>query len=75
MELKFNRSTIMGLLIAGVLTSYGIQVFNSSVEVNPSSKSLDRSVSIGTDCFLFMRDGKFGYIERTGKIIIPAQKC
>jgi hypothetical protein len=69
MKLKLNKSTIICLSIAGVVTSYGIQVFNSSVELNPNSQSPDRSVSMGTDRFLFMRDGKFGYIDRLNSII------
>jgi WG containing repeat len=42
-----------------------------SIDLKPNSVKLPTSVS--SERFLFSRDGKVGYIDKAGKIIIPAR--
>ncbi|WP_310483610.1 WG repeat-containing protein [Chamaesiphon sp. VAR_48_metabat_403] len=68
------------LLVALVLTSCTNQ--NTEVKVG-SSPSTSADTNVKTDSspstlatsklFLFTRNGKYGYIDRTGKIVIPAK--
>jgi hypothetical protein len=68
------------LLVALVLTSCTQQ--NTEVKVGSSrSTSADTDVEINSwpsnlspsKLFLFTRNGKYGYIDRTGKIVVPAK--
>ncbi len=73
MKLKLLRMTIISLLVVCLLNIVGTQVTNLFDEIDANSTSPRRSEAIGTDRFLFMRNGKFGYIDRNGKILIPAR--
>jgi bifunctional DNA-binding transcriptional regulator/antitoxin component of YhaV-PrlF toxin-antitoxin module len=73
MKLSFWRLAIVNLLAVCLLNIVGTQVTNLFSEIDANSTSPRRSEAIGTDRFLFMRNGKFGYIDRNGKIVIPAR--
>ena len=73
MKLSFWRLAIVNLLAVCLLNIIGTQVTNLFSEIDANSTSPRRSEAIGTDRFLFMRNGKFGYIDRNGKIVIPAR--
>jgi DNA-binding transcriptional regulator/RsmH inhibitor MraZ len=73
MKLSFWRLAIVNLLAVCLLNIVGTQVSYLLNEIDANSTSPRRSEAIGTDRFLFMRNGKFGYIDRNGKIAIPAR--
>jgi WG containing repeat len=73
MKLNFVRLAIVSLLAVCLLNIVGTQVINLFNKQTATSTSPRQSEAIGTDRFLFMQNGKFGYIDRTGKIVIPAQ--
>lgn len=73
MKLSFCRLAIVNFLAVCLLNIIGTQVTNLFSEIDANSTSPRRSEAIGTDRFLFMRNDKFGYIDRHGKIVIPAR--
>ncbi|WP_309732573.1 WG repeat-containing protein [Chamaesiphon sp. OTE_75_metabat_556] len=73
MKLSFCRLAIVNFLAVCLLNIIGTQVTNLFSEIDANSTSPRRSEAIGTDRFLFMRNDKFGYIDRTGKIVILAR--
>jgi hypothetical protein len=59
--------TLMAIL---PLSSCGNNILPQST---PGSDSAKTATSKNSDRFLFVQKGKFGYIDRTGKIVIPAK--
>ncbi len=72
MKLKLDRSTFLSLLVILSLSSCG-ESNGGSKTSTPNLQTTNPSASTNSERFLFMRDGKFGYIDRTGKIVIPAK--
>jgi hypothetical protein len=63
-------STILILMTILPLSSCGKNV---SPQSTASSDSANNATSNNLDLFLFRRNDKLGYIDRTGKIVIPAK--
>jgi WG containing repeat len=59
--------TVMAIL---PLTSCGNNLFSQSIS---SSDPVKIATSKNLDLFLFRKNGKLGFIDRTGKIVIPAK--
>ncbi len=74
MIVKYSRSTILIVLAILLLGSCGTRTHNTAkVSKSPLPSATSTKSSINLDLFLFIRNDRFGYIDRTGKIIIPAQ--
>jgi hypothetical protein len=80
MKIRSIASALLLVLVALVLSSCTQQ--NTEVKVGSSpSTSADTDVKTNSpptnlatsELFLFTRNGKYGYIDRTGKIVIPAK--
>jgi WG containing repeat len=72
MKLKFDRATVLSLLVILSLSSCNKPATVPQASI-PNPSIANPSASPSLDRFLFMRNGKFGYIDRTGKIVIPAK--
>jgi WG containing repeat len=70
MKLKFDRMTVLSLLVMLSLSSCKKPATVPQASI-PNPRIANLSASPSLDRFLFMRNGKFGYIDRTGKIVIP----
>jgi WG containing repeat len=74
------RSIVSALLLVALVLSSCTQQ-NTEVKVGTPSTSADTDVKtnnwpstlLPSKLFLFTRNGKYGYIDRTGKIVIPAK--
>jgi hypothetical protein len=74
MNVKSSRSRILILLAILLLGSCGTHTDRTAVvSKSPLPSATSTKSSINLDLFLFIRKDRFGYIDRTGKIIIPAQ--
>jgi hypothetical protein len=60
------------ILILGLLPILSLSGCNKYF-AKPKPIPANSTVSIDSERFRFIRDDKFGYIDRTGKIVIPAQ--
>lgn len=67
------RSIILSLLAICSLSSCSSSNTPLSIAAASNLQTTTPSVSPNSERFLFMRKGKFGYIDRTGKIVIPAK--
>lgn len=63
----------MKVLILGLLPILSLSSCNSYFAKSTPIPTANSTVSIDSERFIFMRDDKFGYIDRNGKIVIPAQ--
>jgi hypothetical protein len=64
------KLNIFILIILAILPLSGCNKIDlGSIDPKPNLTNIPTSVS--SDRFLFLRDGKFGYIDKAGKIIIP----
>jgi hypothetical protein len=60
------------ILILGLLLTLSLSGCKSYF-AKPTPIPANSTVAIDSERFLFMRDDKFGYIDRSGKIVIPAK--
>ncbi|WP_310484382.1 WG repeat-containing protein [Chamaesiphon sp. VAR_48_metabat_403] len=73
MNVKSSRSTIL-ILLAILLGGCGTRAHNTAtVSKSPLPSANSAGASTNLDLFRFIRNDRFGYIDSTGKIIIPAQ--
>jgi hypothetical protein len=70
---KLVRSIILSLLAICSLSSCSSSNTPPSIANASNLQTTNKSESPNLERFLFMRNNKFGYIDRNGKIIIPAQ--
>jgi hypothetical protein len=70
---KLSFRTVIPTLLAlmAILPLSGCN--NNSTRSPSSSDAVKTATSNNLDRFLFRRNGKLGYIDRTGKIVIPAR--
>jgi hypothetical protein len=74
MNVKSSRSTILILLAILLLGSCGTRTDRTAVvSKSPLPSATSTGSSANLDLFRFIRNDRFGYIDRTGKIIIPAR--
>jgi WG containing repeat len=73
MKLKLVRSIILSLLAIWSLSSCSNSNTPPSIATASNLQTTNRSESPNLERFRFMRNDKFGYIDRNGNIVIPAQ--
>jgi hypothetical protein len=69
--MKFNILIISLLAIVPLSGCY--QLGFGSIDLKPTTNITTIPASSSTERFIFIRDKKFGYIDRNGTIVIPAQ--
>ncbi|WP_309732571.1 WG repeat-containing protein [Chamaesiphon sp. OTE_75_metabat_556] len=73
MKLKFDRLIILSFLAILSLSSCSRPAAVMQQASTPNLPTTSLSPSPNSERFLFWRKGKLGYIDRTGKIVIPAK--
>jgi WG containing repeat len=72
MKLKLVRSIILGSV--AILSLASCSQTNGELKSSiPNLQITNPSASPNLDRFLFRQNGKLGYIDRTGKIVVPAK--
>jgi WG containing repeat len=70
---KFRSRSLLLFFLTLFLCAGCNQIPTSITQAQSTAKPVDNPISANKYLFRFMRDGKFGYINEQGKIVIPAQ--